>query len=210
VFDNVQKAIAFVLPTNLGEALIVLLAVLAFPFVDGVPRLPVEPTQILWVNLIATVTLALPLAVEALEPGVMARAPRPPGTPVIDRFLVVRTIVVTLLMTVSALALFALRDDQTIVVTTIVLFQVFYLLECRSLRHSILHVGLWTNPWAVAGIAGVLALQAAFIYAPPMQEVFGSAPLSVEDWLLALAAAATVLPVVGLEKWWRRRGRREP
>jgi calcium-translocating P-type ATPase len=210
VFDNVQKAIAFVLPTNLGEALIVLLAVVAFPFEAGVPRLPVEPTQILWVNLIATVTLALPLAVEALEPGVMARPPRPPGTAVIDRFLLIRTIVVTLLMTVSALALFALRDDQTLVVTTIVLFQVFYLLECRSLRHSILRVGLWTNPWALAGIVGVLALQAAFIYAPPLQDVFGSAPLSVAEWLLAMAAAATVLPVVGLEKWWRRRGLREP
>ena len=79
VFDNVQKAIAFVLPTNLGEALIVLIAVLRFPFVDGVPRLPVEPTQILWVNLIATVTLALPLAVEALEPGLMAAAAAPAG-----------------------------------------------------------------------------------------------------------------------------------
>jgi calcium-translocating P-type ATPase len=208
VFDNVHKAIAFVLPTNLGEALIVLLAVLAFPFEGGVPRLPVEPTQILWVNLIATVTLALPLAVEALEPGVMARPPRPPGTPVIGRFLVVRTVIVSLLMTIAALALFELRDDQTIVVTTIVLFQVVYLLECRSLTHSILYVGLWTNPWALAGIAGVLALQAVFIYAPPMHEVFGSTPLSAEDWLLALAAATVVLPVVSFEKWWRRRSRR--
>ena len=204
VFDNVQKAIAFVLPTNLGEALIVLVAVLAFPLEGGVPKLPVEPTQILWVNLIATVTLALPLAVEAIEPGLMARPPRPPGTPVIGRFLIVRTVLVSLLMTVSALALFELRDDQTIVVTTIVLFQVVYLLECRSLEHSILHVGLWSNPWALAGIAGVLALQATFIYAPPMQDAFGSAPLSPGDWLLALAAAATVLPVVWLEKWWRR------
>jgi calcium-translocating P-type ATPase len=204
VFDNVQKAIAFVLPTNLGEALIVLVAVLAFPLEGGVPKLPVEPTQILWVNLIATVTLALPLAVEALEPGLMSRAPRAPGTPVIGRFLVVRTVVVSLLMTVSALALFELRDDQTIVVTTIVLFQVVYLLECRSLEHSILHVGLWSNRWALAGIAGVLALQAIFIYAPPMQDAFGSAPLSAGEWLLALAAAVTVLPVVWLEKWWRR------
>jgi calcium-translocating P-type ATPase len=204
VFDNVQKAIAFVLPTNLGEALIVLLAVLAFPLQGGVPHLPVEPTQILWVNLIATVTLALPLAVEALEPGLMSRAPRAPGTLVIGRFLVVRTVVVSVLMTASALALFELRDDQTIVVTTIVLFQVVYLLECRSLEHSILHVGLWSNRWALAGIAGVLALQAFFIYAPPMHDAFGSAPLSPGDWLLALAAAATVLPVVWLEKWWRR------
>jgi calcium-translocating P-type ATPase len=204
VFDNVQKAIAFVLPTNLGEALIVLLAVLFFPFRHGVPELPVEPTQILWVNLIATVTLALPLAVEALEPGVMARVPRAPGTPIIGRFLLVRTLVVTLLMTASALALFALRDDQTLVVTTIVLFQVFYLLECRSLRHSVLAVGLWSNRSALAGIAGVLVLQAAFVYAPPLQELFGSAPLSTGDWLLATAAAATVIPVVAVEKWWRR------
>jgi calcium-translocating P-type ATPase len=207
VFDNVQKAIAFTLPTNLGEALVILVAVLAFPLVDGVPRLPVEPTQILWINLIATVTLALPLAVEAIEPGLMRRPPRPPGSPVIGRFLIVRTVTVSVLMTVAALALFELRDDQTIVVTTIVLFQVVYLLECRSLEHSILHVGLWTNPWALAGIAAVLALQALFIYAPPMQEVFGSAPLDAGEWLLALAAAATVLPVVTAEKWWRGRSR---
>jgi calcium-translocating P-type ATPase len=205
VFDNVQKAIAFVLPTNIGEALIVLLAVLAFPFVNGVPHLPVEPTQILWVNLIATVTLALPLAVEAAEPGLMARRPRDPGAPVIGRLEVIRTIVVSVMMAAAALALFELRDDQTIVITTIVLFQVFYLLECRSLRHSILHVGLWTNPWALAGIAAVLVLQAIFVYAPPMQEIFGSAPLSAQDWLLALAAAATVVPVVSAEKWWRSR-----
>jgi MYXO-CTERM domain-containing protein len=62
-----------------------------------------------------------------------------------------------------------------------------------SPRNSIVHVGLWTNPWAL-GIAGVLALQVAYIYAPPMHDVFGSAPLSAEEWLLALAAAATVVP----------------
>ena len=224
VFDNVQKAIAFVLPTNLGEALIVLAAVLAFPFAAGVPLMPVEPTQILWINLIATVTLALPLAVEAREPGLMGRAPRAPGTPVVGRFLLLRTVAVSLLMTAAALALFLLHRDallgagvpaaaagseaQTIVVTTIVLFQVFYLLECRSLRESIRHVGFWSNPWALAGIAAVVVLQALFIYAPPLQDAFGSAPLSVGDWLLALAAAAVVVPAVGLEKAWRRR--REP
>ena len=73
VYDNIQKAIAFVLPTNLGEALVILIAVLLFPFFGGEPLLPVHPTQILWVNLIATVTLALPLAVEAQEPALMRR-----------------------------------------------------------------------------------------------------------------------------------------
>ncbi len=99
-----------------------------------------EPTLILWVNLIATVTLALPLAVEAIEPGVMSRPPRPPRTPVIGPFLIVRTVFVSVLMTVAALMLFELHNEQTIVVTTIVLLQVFYVLECRSLRHSIIHV----------------------------------------------------------------------
>jgi magnesium-transporting ATPase (P-type) len=79
VYDNIQKAIAFVLPTNLGEALVILIAVLLFPFSAGEPLLPVHPTQILWVNLIATVTLALPLAVEAQEPALMGRRPRAPA-----------------------------------------------------------------------------------------------------------------------------------
>jgi magnesium-transporting ATPase (P-type) len=134
----------------------------------------------------------------------MARAPRAPGTPVIGRFLLGRTLVVTLLMTVAGLALFALREDQTLVVTTIVLFQVVYLLECRSLRHSVLAVGLWSNRSALAGIAAVLALQATFVYAPPLQELFGSAPMTPGDWALAAAAALTVLPFVSAEKWWRR------
>ena len=98
VFDNLQKAIAFVLPTNLGEALSSLSRCSLFPLEGGVPQLPVDPTQILWVNLIATVTLALPLAVEATEPGLMApprRARR--GSRCHRTFLIVRTVLVSLL-----------------------------------------------------------------------------------------------------------------
>ncbi len=141
-------------------------------------------------------------------------------------FLLGRTIAVSLLMTAAALALFVARRDallgsgatvaaagaeaQTTVVTTIVLFQAFYLLECRSLRQSLRATGAWSNPWAYAGIATVLVLQALFIYAPPLQEVFGSASLDLGGWLLAVAAAAVVLPVVEVEKWWRRRERSGP
>ena len=193
VFDNVQKAIAFVLPTNLGEALIVLVAVLVSSVEGGVAHLPVEPTQILWVNLIATVTLALPLAVGAPEPGAMQRPPRPPGTPVIGPSILIRTVLISVLMTAAAFALFSVRDDQTIVVTTIVLFQVVYLLALAT----------WPNPWAIAGVCAVLALQAAFVYAPPLQDAFGSAPMSAVDWLSAAVAASVVLPVVAVERWIR-------
>ena len=78
IYDNLVKALAFALPTNVGEGLIVLVAVLAFPVVDGQPILPIEPVQILWINLVATVSLALPLAFEAHEPGLMRRPPRDP------------------------------------------------------------------------------------------------------------------------------------
>jgi Ca2+-transporting ATPase len=210
VYDNLQKAIAFVLPTNLGEALVLLVAVLAFPFVDGEPLLPVTPTQILWVNLIATVTLALPLAMEAAEHGVMSRPPRPPGSPVVTRFLIARTVLVSLLMSGAALALFLLHRDtvaegQTLVVTTIVLFQVVYLLQCRSLRGSIRDVGVWSNPWAWIGIAAIVVLQAAFVYLPPLQSVFGTVALGPGALAQAAAAALLLVPAIAAEEAVRRR-----
>jgi calcium-translocating P-type ATPase len=221
VYDNLQKAIAFVLPTNLGEALVLLLAVLVFPFVDGEPLLPITPTQVLWVNLIATVTLALPLALEPAEPDLMRRPPRPPGTPVVTRFLIARTVLVATLMTAASVALFllhhdALRDDgvsaaraaaegQTLVVTTIVIFQVVYLLQCRSLRRTIFHVGVMSNPWVWAGIGAILALQAGFIYLPGMQDVFGSTGLDAGEWLQAAATALVLVPAIAVEEAVRRR-----
>ena len=79
VYDNLIKALAFVLPTNLGLALILVVAVAAFPIVGGEPVLPMQPVQILWINLVATVALALPLAFEAMEPDLMRRPPRRAG-----------------------------------------------------------------------------------------------------------------------------------
>jgi Ca2+-transporting ATPase len=223
VYDNIQKAIAFVLPTNLGEALVILVAVLFFPFSGGEPLLPVHPTQILWVNLIATVTLALPLAVEAHEPGLMRRRPRAPGGALLSRALLWRTLMAALLMTAAALAEFALERHaalsdgvpagdalaagQTAAVTAIVLFQVVYLLECRSLHISLFAMRPGGNPWVWAGIAAVLALQCAFIYAPPLQDLFASAALDARGWALATLAALSVLPAVEAEKFWRSRRR---
>jgi magnesium-transporting ATPase (P-type) len=221
VYDNVQKAIAFTLPTNLGEALVILVAVLFFPFSGGEPLLPVHPTQILWVNLIATVTLALPLAVEGQEPGLMRRRPRAPGGALLSPALLWRTFTAAVLMTVAALVVFglerhaalqdgvgaagALAAGQTAAVTTIVLFQVVYLLECRSLRVSLFAMRPGGNRWVWAGIAAVLVLQAAFIYAPPLQDLFGSTALDVGGWALATLGALSVLPAVEAEKWWRSR-----
>ncbi len=224
VYDNLVKSLAFVLPTNLGEALIILVAVLAFPIVDGLPLMPVLPVQILWINLVATVTLALPLAFEAKEPGLMERPPRDPAAPIFSRFLMQRTVVVALLMTVGALALFlyeyrrdlaagappelALREAQTMAVTVVTLMQVFYLLNCRSLRDSILAIGVFSNRLVFLGIGALLILQVAFVHLPLMNRLFQSAPLSAESWAKSILVSALVLPIISLEKFirrWRRR-----
>jgi magnesium-transporting ATPase (P-type) len=224
VYDNLIKSLAFVLPTNLGLALILIAAVAAFPLVKeggaDVLLLPMLPVQLLWINLVAAVTLALPLALEAKERDIMARAPRPPDEPVLSRFVVVRTVLVAVLMAAGAIGLFlweydiardveghamAVREAQTITVTAVILFQVCYLFNCRSLRASFLAIGLFSNPSVYVGI-GVLALaQAAFIYAPPLQRLFGTAPLDAGALGVAALVGASILPIVGFEKWLRGR-----
>jgi Ca2+-transporting ATPase len=223
VFDNLIKALAFVLPTNLGLALILTFAVMFFPF-DALTNellLPMAPTQLLWINLVATIALALPLALEAPEPDLMERPPRDPDAPVLSRFVLSRTVLVGLLMAAGAIGLFlfeydgaltrgeeqaaALAEAQTMAVTTVVLFQAFYLLNCRSLRDSIFRIGLFSNPSVLVGIGVLLLLQAAFIYLPLFNDIFGTHPLDPADVALAAAVGAVVLPVVSLEKWFERR-----
>jgi potassium/sodium efflux P-type ATPase len=227
VYDNLVKALAFVLPTNLGEALILLVAVMLFPVAGGEPLMPITAVQILWINLVATVALALPLAFEAMERDVMSRPPRPAGTPILSPFVLFRTALVAVLMAAGAIGLFlvdygaavaagvaaeaASREAQTTAVTTVVLFQIFYVLNCRSLRDSVLSVGLFSNLWVYAGIALLLALQLGFVYLPFMNTLFGSAPMPLDAWIESVLVAALIVPVIGAEKRWRqRRGRRAP
>jgi Ca2+-transporting ATPase len=220
VYDNLIKALAFVLPTNLGLALILMTAVAAFPIVGGQPVLAMEPVQILWINLVAAVALALPLGLEVMEPSVMDRPPRPPDAPVLSPFVLARTVFVALLMAAGAIGLFLLEygglaapegeaidyaEAQTTAVTTVVLFQIFYLLNCRSLTDPLGKIGFFSNPWIFAGIAAILILQLGFVYLPFMNALFGSAPLDATAWLEAAAVGFLIMPIIGLEKWWRRR-----
>jgi magnesium-transporting ATPase (P-type) len=219
VYDNLVKALAFVLPTNVGEALIILVAVLAFPVVGGSPVLPIEPVQILWINLVATVSLALPIAFEALEPDAMRKPPRDPHERLLSRFVVVRTVYVGVLMAAVAIALFlvagpvagtaehapSIGQAQTLAVTSVAFFQIFYLLMCRTLTAPVRSIGWTSNRYVFAGIAVLLVLQAGVVHLPFLQTVFRTEELTVRQWVLAATAGAVVLPVVALEKRWRRR-----
>ncbi len=223
VYDNLIKSLAFVLPTNLGLAFILIYAVLFFPF-DPTTRmllLPIQPTQILWINLVGAVALALPLAFEAREPDVMSRPPRRADEPILSRFVLRRTFIAAALMTAGAVGLFqyeywsyiargaseavALAEAQTLAVTTVILFQCFYLFNCRSLKDSVREIGWFSNPWIFGGMALLAVLQAGFIYLPPLQGIFGTAPIDLRDLALATAAGAVILPVIGIEKRLARR-----
>jgi Ca2+-transporting ATPase len=223
VYDNLIKSLAFVLPTNLGLAFILIYAVAFYPF-DPTSKellLPMLPVQLLWINLVATISLALPLAFEAKEPDVMRRPPRSPREPVLNRFVIFRTIMVALLMTAGAIGLFhyeyskdlasgmlprlALSEAQTITVTTVILFQIFYMLNCRSLMGSIVKIGLFSNPTVFIGVALLILLQAAFIYVPFLNRVFGSSHIAMSDLWLATLVSASIIPVISVEKRWRSR-----
>ena len=219
VYDNLIKAFAFVLPTNLGLAFILMAAVAAFPIIGGEPLLAMAPVQILWINLVAAVALALPLSFEAMEKNVMGRPPRKPDAAVLSPFVLFRTVWVALLMSAAALSLFlwefsgtedgiggrGYAEAQTMAVTTVVMFQIFYLFCCRSMRGSVREIGLWSNLWIYGGIGVLLVLQLGFTYLPFMNAIFGSAPLGIDAWVRATAAAIPIVPIIGIEKWWLRR-----
>jgi Ca2+-transporting ATPase len=225
VYDNLVKSLAFVLPTNLGLALLFVVAVFAFPFDAATSSLllPVRPTQLLWINLVAAVTLALPLAFEAKEPDVMRRPPRPAAVPLLSALVLRRTAVVAALMTAGAVGLFlwewhhalalgvppalALAEAQTLAVTSIIFFQVLYLLESRSLTRSLFASGVRDNPVVLLGVSAILGLQAVFVYAPFMHRVFGTAPLALIDLGRAALVAMVILPAMLVEKALTRRQR---
>jgi magnesium-transporting ATPase (P-type) len=219
VYDNLVKALAFALPTNLGQAMVLLVAVLFFPFQDGIPLLPILPVQILWINLVVTVTLALPIAFEAPEPSIMERPPRRPSEPLFGRFLAGRTLLAGSLFAAGTLGLFlwelsqakgldpdlALRKAQTLAVTTLALIQAFYLLNCRSLKDGFWKMGLFTNPLVYGGILLLVLLQVALVYVPQLQKLFHTTALDAGEWAKATGVSLLVLPIVSLEKAWRRR-----
>jgi len=96
-------------------------------------------------------------------------------------------------------------EAQTTAVTALALFQVFYLVTCRTLTEPVRRIGWWSNPWLFVGIGALLLLQAGFVYVPFMQDLFRTAPLSASQWGIAALAGAVIVPVVTLEKWLRRR-----
>ena len=217
VYDNLKKAILFILPTNGGEAMSILAAI-------ALGRvLPITAVQILWVNMITAVTLALALAFEPAERDVMARPPRDPREPLLSGFLVWRIGLVSLILVIGVFGLFLWYRSQgssidmarTIAVNTLVLFEVFYLFNSRHFIASVIsREGLLGNRYALYAVGILLVFQLLFTYAPPMQTLFATTAIGVVDWLYIIVVALSIFFLVELEKsyirWRRRRHYKTP
>jgi Ca2+-transporting ATPase len=217
VYDNLIKSIAFIFPTSLAQALVILVAILFFPIQGNALILPILPVQILWINLVVAVGLALSLAFEAMEPDIMHRLPRKADAPILNKFMVTRTLMVGAIMAAGTIGLFfweyftelgrgiaektALAEAQTMSVTSLMFFQIFYLLNCRSFRFSVFKMGVFSNSYIVIGIGFVILAQIGFVYLPFMNQLFSSSPINSEAWFISIAIGFTILPIVALEKW---------
>lgn len=204
VYDNLLKSLVFLIPANLGQALIILISVLFFPISSKLLIQPISPIQILWVNLVVAIALSLPLAFEPAEPNIMKRPPRKKRAPLLSRPLLIKSLLASIVIAGGTIGLFfwkllsegaTVAEAQTMAVTTIILFLVFYLFECRSLKWET----LFSNHFIFIGIGTVLIAQSIFIYLPFMNQIFNSSSLDWKEWLISTLVALLILPITALK-----------
>jgi magnesium-transporting ATPase (P-type) len=210
VFDNIKKALMHMLPTSGGEAGVILLAIFA-----GLP-LPVTAGQILWVNTVTSVTLALSLAFEPAERAVMRYAPRSPREALITGAFGARILFVVVLMVAATFSVFqwelgrggSVEVARTAAVNTIVACELFYLFNVRHFTEHAFRAETFSgNRVALLVSAILIVLQLAFTYAPPMQYLFHSAALDALSWAVILGCASVLFLAVEIEKAVLRRAR---
>jgi len=208
VYDNLRKTVTFLLPINGGESLSLLLAVLL-----GL-ALPITPVQVLWVNMVSSVALAMVLAFEPTEADVMQRPPRRPDEPMLSRFVIWRIFFVSALFLVGIFGMYqwmlaqgaTVEAARTVAVNTLVCMEVFYLFSVRYLKAPSFTVqGVKGTPRVLVAVFSVFGLQLLFTYAPFMQSLFASEALRLDTGMLVVLAGVAVLLILEIEKALLRR-----
>jgi len=205
VYDNLIKFLTWTLPTNFGEGLIILVAVIAGT------ALPILPVQILWINMTTAILLGLMLAFEPIEPDIMKRNPRPSKEAVLSKILILRIAIVGTLLLIGSYYLFEWslaigKSDavaRTMAVNVFVLGELFYLFNCRSLSHSLYQIGLFSNPLLIFGVIGMIVLQYAYTELSFMNTAFQSSPLTMMEWLYSSLVGVVIYFVIEFEKIFR-------
>ena len=229
VFDNVKKVILYTLPTNGGQTMLVLGAILLAPFIflfnpHRGGCLPIEPVQILYINLLDAVALALTLIKEPKEKGLLDRPPRNPKERITDSPFFKKVGLVSLVMAVAGFTIFyyygepaisgsvvdpdkLLMQARTAAFTTVMLVHICYIFTARSITESAFTFSPFSNKWVLIGVAITLGLQLTIIYALPSIGVnpFRTAPLPAEWWIPMILVALPMFFIIEFEKFLTKR-----
>ncbi len=203
IFDNIKKYLAYLLSCNAGEILLLLVASLM-----GLP-LPLIAIQLLWINLTTDGLPALALSIDPRDPDVLHRPPRDPLESVFTRRVLWLIASVAILITIGIIPVYTwavnsgatIQKAQTIAFTMLVMFEMFNAFNCRSEKHSITKLGLFTNAWLLLAVASSIVLQLAVIYVPFLQPLFNTTALNLVEWLIIIVVSASVILVVEAGKF---------
>ncbi|MBI4016910.1 MAG: calcium-translocating P-type ATPase, SERCA-type [Candidatus Aenigmarchaeota archaeon] len=202
IFDNIQKYIAFLFSGNVGEVLVVFLSILG-----GLP-LPLIAIHLLWINLMTDALPALALGVDPADDDIMQRPPKKPEKSI---FTGMEQYVITypLLLTIGVLGMFSyyLPDTphaRTVAFTTLVLFELFQAVSCRSLTKPAFSVGIFKNKHLAGAVLLSFTLQISLLYVPALQEWFRVVPLTAMQILLIIGVSSAGFLYLELWKWWRQ------
>ena len=206
VYDNIKKVISWTLPTNAGEALTIIAALLA-----GL-ALPITAVQILWINLITAGTLGIALAFEPAEVGTMRRPPRARDAPLLTAELIWHIVLVSTLFLVAVFAVYTYAVDKgysielarTMSMNTLVVLEIFHLFFIRNIHSTSLSlVAVRGTPVVWGCVLVVVAAQFAITYVPTLQWVFGTQPVSLADGMIIVAVGILFFMLVEAEKQMR-------
>jgi Ca2+-transporting ATPase len=207
VYDNIKKVTIFLVSCGFGELLAIIATMLL-----GLP-LPYLPAQILWLNLVTNGFQDVALAFEPGEKDVLHRKPRPAGERMLSSLMIQRTLVMGTVMGLGTLFIFylemsagiPLKAARTVALTTMVFFQFYQAFNCRSETLSVFEMNPLGNPFLFVSMIGAFFAHLAVLYVPPLQYVFRTVPLTPQQWLLIAVISTSVLIVVELDKFIRRR-----
>lgn len=203
VYDNLRKALVFLLPTNGGQALVMIAAILL-----GM-TLPITPVQILWVNMVSAITLSLPLVFDQAAPNLMQRSPRQSHEALLEPVLLFRIAFVSVLLMIATLVIYHwsmlhhadLARARTVAINCLVGAEMVYLISCRSLLNSTFSVRGWLdNGYALLAIFLLSLLQLALTYLPFMHLLFGTDGLDLQDWIMIVSSCLLLYLLMEVEK----------
>lgn len=203
VYDNLKKTTYFILPSNLAQGLIVVIAIIL-----GM-GIPLTPLQILWMNMATSITLSFGLAAELAEPNVMSRPPRDAKGSILDKHAIWRILFVGILLAVSAFILegyLAGKSDdvnlvRTVILQAIVAGQWVYMFNCRFQTKFPLDKTIFQNKWLWWVSGALILLQLAITYLPFMNSIFSTTPLPLSYWGIILLVSVVIFIIIELEKY---------